>query len=289
MKTIILDSTGSNLKIHDVTDSTCHYYVYTPIPGIAEVPQRVTQFNRAGEDGVFIANIFQGQRTIHLDGIVAATAGVDDYTTMRQNISSLQQATRNNSGVLQQKTCLFTTDDGNTYAVTGQITNILLPDQFLTNAPFSLDIICNDWFFDYNNQQSLTLQLATGGGFILPVDVPIVFAAGTGNVGTANNAGNVTAYPIITITGIATNPLIVNQTTSQYISFNLTMISTDTLVIDPQNKTVLLNGVSALLYVQDGSSWWGIQPGNNTISYTSGGGGDDAKCVLTYYNTWAGI
>ena len=91
---------------------------------------------------------------------------------------------------------------------------------------------------------------ATGGG---PTTISI------------NSIDNV--YPVWEVKGPAQTPKLIDITTNSSITYNGTVTSSQTLIIDMNKKTALLNGVSVIGNVSDG--WVYFAPGNNRISYTA--------------------
>jgi hypothetical protein len=80
------------------------------------------------------------------------------------------------------------------------------------------------------------------------------------------NSGTTTSYPVLTITGPITNPVLTNQTTSESLSLTITLTTGQTVVVDTLKRTILqatTNKFSTLNFST--ASWWGLQPGNNTI------------------------
>ena len=85
--------------------------------------------------------------------------------------------------------------------------------------------------------------------------------------GTAENSGDEEIYPIFKITGEAINPII----TVNGVNYTLlyTLAETDTVTIDCENKTVVLNDTTNIL------NYWGTEfpifsVGNNTINVSNG-------------------
>lgn len=72
--------------------------------------------------------------------------------------------------------------------------------------------------------------------------------------------------PTITITGPANNPVLTNITTGQSISFNGNILSTQTLVINTDEKTAKLNGASVIWKIS--GDWLELAPGNNRMSFS---------------------
>lgn len=72
-------------------------------------------------------------------------------------------------------------------------------------------------------------------------------------------------YPIWEVTGPAVNPEFADLTTNMTFYYSGTVNEGQTLVIDMNNKTALLNGVSVIGNVS--GKWVALSPGNNNISY----------------------
>lgn len=74
-------------------------------------------------------------------------------------------------------------------------------------------------------------------------------------------------YPIWEVTGPAVNPELSDFTTNTTFYYSGSVASGQTLVIDMNNKTALLNGTSVINNVS--GEWVNLTPGNNRISYTT--------------------
>lgn len=88
--------------------------------------------------------------------------------------------------------------------------------------------------------------------------------------GIANNVGTYETPVEITITATGATSIhlqISNGTNGKSIYVPIALANTDVLVIDTRHHSVKLNGVEDRRYVADGSSWWNLEPGNNTIVF----------------------
>jgi hypothetical protein len=74
-----------------------------------------------------------------------------------------------------------------------------------------------------------------------------------------------TVYPVWTVQGPATNPQISVLTTNTTFKYNGTVASSQTLVVDMMNKTVLLNGVSMVGNMT--GDWIAFNPDTNRVVY----------------------
>lgn len=97
------------------------------------------------------------------------------------------------------------------------------------------------------------------------------------------NAGNVTVFPTITLSGSMSYPQVVNSTTGQSIALNIVMSATDVIVIDTDLRSITYNGNPARNLLINTSQWFGLPPGSTTlgiIATTPSG----ATCSITYRN-----
>ena len=101
------------------------------------------------------------------------------------------------------------------------------------------------------------------------------------------NQGTVLTYPTLTITGPITNPVVTNTTTGEAISFTGTISSGTNIVVNMLARTVFQGSTvkySLLNYAS--STWWGLQPGNNSISLTQSSSSAPAGLTVTYRDAW---
>lgn len=133
-------------------------------------------------------------------------------------------------------------------------------------------------------------QPPQGGGFPVPTNVVTVSTLiGTNSV-TATNTGNITVPCLVTLTGPLTTPYIVNNTLGLSMQINYTLGSGDIVIIDMLNKTIMLNGNTSLLGDKVVTSdWWGMAPGGNNISLSSGNSADTGGASVTWYSGVSGI
>lgn len=82
---------------------------------------------------------------------------------------------------------------------------------------------------------------------------------------TIDVAGIASAYPVWTITGPATDPTLTNVTTGQTITWNGTVPSGQTLVIDMGNQTATMAGANVFQYLS--GDWIELREGSNVVSY----------------------
>lgn len=133
-----------------------------------------------------------------------------------------------------------TYDGGTNVSITGDLAG------FLT-ITYTASLLANGGV-EWDNYGAVWEEGGGGGGAIITVD----------------SITNVS--PTIRITGPALNPILTNITTGQAIKYYGNILSSQTLVIDTNQKTAKLNGTSVIQNV-DGD-WLELAPGNNRMEYT---------------------
>jgi hypothetical protein len=98
------------------------------------------------------------------------------------------------------------------------------------------------------------------------------------------NIGNRPAPVVLTITGPVVNPVILNDTTSSTMQFNITLGVGETLVIDTQYHTVRLNGTTNRRSVMTVPGWFLLQVGGNFIRFRGASG--TGTLTVDYRASW---
>jgi phage-related protein len=267
-----------------INDDSNGLYLDEPIDGL-ELPEiRTSSDVYSGRDGGYVGDQFYGTRLVTLPGRAwsADPAGIWDLRR------ALQQALDTDSIELH-----VVADDDHHYLLYARTTRLDMPiPRALSVAPFKIDFICPDpIIYDDTDSNALTANIGkyVGGGVSWPLTWPLSWGAGTGAT-TVNNTGLVTIYPVITITGSQTNPIITNVTTAEFIQLSgFTAPAGSVTVIDLRNRTVTLNGGNVLAKVTSSSTWWGLLPGSNTIRLETGDAADTAAAVMEWRNGYMGI
>jgi len=273
--TILNDDSVPNVPFIDVTR----------VSGLDNAPYRQTKRDHEGIDGGFMDAEFESGRDLILDGILYANNNPIEpiLDSLKANFSP---------------------------------SKVLIPFYFLSSDVGTRFVMVKplgvkyDWD-DLRRIGCCTIQIAmyaeqpmifdnvlvstvmvigatvfTGFGFSLG------FSFGFGGTSTTAdgvfviNGGNRATPPLLTIQGPATNPIIYNDTVSKNLSFNITLASTQTLVIDPYYRTVRLNGTTNRRSTLVNAGWFYLEPGNNFIKFRSTNGADTGFLTMAYRNAW---
>lgn len=156
---------------------------------------------------------------------------------------------------------------------------------------FQVSMFCADPFFKDMDEKEQSVQTLSGG-LTFPMTFP--FTLGTFLVGQSVemvNNGHVKSPVRITFSGAATNPKILNETTGEYIKILKTLISTDVITVDTafDQRTVKLNGVNAMQYLDLASTFWGLEPGVNDVSFTDDVASTSAQCLVEWNDQYIGV
>ena len=143
------------------------------------------------------------------------------------------------------------------------------------------------WYSTTLDSTSVGVTTASGG-LTFNAAAPLVFGA-VGDSGSfdCQNLGNYPTYPTFTITGPITNPSIENQQRSKTLSFTGSLASGETLVIDTQARTVLLNGTaSRYSWLDDPTKWFSLAANTTSTLRFLGTTAGSPTLQTTWRSAW---
>lgn len=105
------------------------------------------------------------------------------------------------------------------------------------------------------------------------------------------NGGDVATPVEIEFKGPAVNPTVSNETTGEVITVNRELQEDDVLAIGTAfgQKYVCINGDNAFHYIDLGSVFWQLVPGENLLSYTSNNDSIKTQATVKWKNRYVGI
>lgn len=142
--------------------------------------------------------------------------------------------------------------------------------------------------YDSNLQSALATLPAGNGGTTWPITWPASWGSSSGS-GTVNvtNSGNFETRPVVVITGPVDNPTVANNTSGLYLTFNITLASSDQLIIDFLYKTVMLNNqASRRGTMTPDSNWWTLAPGVNVFAYHANTTKVGSTATIYWQSAW---
>lgn len=129
------------------------------------------------------------------------------------------------------------------------------------------------------------MATVAGTGRTYPLTYPRTYGGPiSGGFITATNEGEFPSPWVAVIDGPVEHPRIENVGTGQTIAFNGTVAAGSSLVVDSDNRTVMLDGASRYHWLAPGSQWFDVLPGANTVRLAglSGAG----SLTFTYRHAW---
>ena len=288
LRSVDLDS----LRLLDNASSTNRdIYLRPGVEGLDAADYRTNMYEKPGEHGAQVSSQLYGGRPISMSDIVkGATPAL--YEANRKLISAAMAIKRDSYGNPIAKTLAFTTLNGDSFFVKVFPYKPASIIEYVSFAEFMLQFTAPDPLI-YGATQILSdpITRPTGGGFTLPVTLPITSSASTGGSATVFNAGNEASLPVLTLTGPLTNPYIYNEQSGKFTQLNYTLSATDVVVIDMAAKTITLNNTQSLLSAKTaGSTWWSIAPGVSTrISLNTASSSDTGNVIAGLYSAYSGV
>lgn len=290
MQDFYIDTLATNLQIHS-SNNSINIWLQSPIEGLDMPDIRATEYDKPGEDGRIVSAQQYGGRTIVLRGIFQASTP-QQVEELRQSIMTATAIKKNNAGQPQPTRCEFTTLSGARYFFDSYITRkpVFNWDQILWGNFLIVLSVPHPFIKSTTSITSGIITQPSGGGFVLPVVLPITSSAASGGTATLVNTGNAIAYPIITLSGAITNPFIRNTSTNKTMRLNYTMGVNDTVVIDMLEHIITLNSAAPLISSKESDAvFWGLRPGSNVIKFSGSSSSDTGTMQISFNASYLGV
>ncbi|MFJ4794014.1 phage distal tail protein [Kitasatospora purpeofusca] len=98
--------------------------------------------------------------------------------------------------------------------------------------------------------------------------------------------GNSPTWPVFTITGPVVNPVILNRRTGERLTVQLTVPTSEVLVIDTRARSVTLNGASRYGALSADSTWFPLRPGGNSLEFDDLQGNKSRFAEVRWRSAW---
>jgi|SRR5262245_20905995 len=274
-----LDTTGVLLN----SDATLPFVDITKIAGLDSSPFRETIREREGQDGGFIDAEFETGRDLSIEGMVYGIVGNTEpfLDSLKANWGPRTAPVPfyfKLPGVSQR--VLFVKPRGTRYDQDTAQRVGCTPIQFLMYAedPRIYDDNLISIVIPFGGLATTGFGFNFGFNFTFGTSVPA-----TG--GSVLNSGNRPTPALISMTGPVVNPRIINDTAGRTLSFYpMTLGGGDTVVIDLDHRTAVLNGSTNVRGLMQTPDWFLFPPGNSFIRF--GGESGSGTLTVSYRNAW---
>jgi hypothetical protein len=249
------------------------------ITGLDSAPLRSNTTENEGTDGTFIDAQWMSMRTIVITGTVY------DYNIQGQVLLTQLKGAYTNTAI---QPFYFKHPGSPLMFINCQGGGLQYPvdtNWRLGQCNIQATLLASDpYIYGYPpSQASAPFQNAVGIG----MGFNMGFNAGFGGdifLPNCNvvNAGTHTAYPMITLYGPLTNPVLSDSISTTQMAFNLTLSASDWLTIDCRTKSVILDGQQSRRSSLQGLSFLSVPPQTSDTIYLSAASGSGSFSVALY-------
>jgi hypothetical protein len=259
------------------------YYLET-LDGVGEVPVSIESQKSPYQDGsTYIDSVFEN-RAISIEGMIVT----------RDNPASVKEARRKMQRVLNPKlgevVLKYEQKEIKSIVESTPIFPSGRGNKGIYYQKYLIHLLCHQpfWLDSFIESREIVAWI---GGMTFPLILPTAFAMKGSKTVNIVNESDVEVPVSIEFKGPATNPRVSNKTTGQYIQVNRELVLGDMLVIttDFGAKRVEINGENVFNWIDLGSYFWQLQPGDNIIEYSSDDPVEPAAVTISYRNRYVGV
>lgn len=242
------------------------YLLTQPVKGLPGGPAiRQSSAYRPQQDGAYAGSGFYGSRDLTFAGLIVNDPG--GWDALFELESALTAHLEPKAPVLLEATLaggrLIQTNVRATSPVT------IVERNVSTVADWQAQLVADDPRLYAGGAPSVAAaSVASGGGIGLtfPMATPITFGSSPlGGELTANNEGTVDTPWVATFTGPLTNFTLEHVEAGRLLIFDGDLLAGDTLEVDSDTRTVLLNGTASRYDWLRYPRWFALAPGLNTL------------------------
>lgn len=228
----------------------------------------------------YVASKF-GRRRLSWKALI--TGNATTVSVLRRNLSYISRP-----GSL--KTLKFETCDGLDLQTYVEIEKIFMPYKIGARCEVLIEAVAPQWqFYSQTLHTFETAQTFITGGLAIPAAIPYDMS-GTSNTNIViENVGNYAADPIFTINGPGTLFTVQNQTTGESFVIDYTLTVGQTIVIDVNARTIILNGSTNIYSSMISGDFWQVQPGDNVVTFNAANNTGDTLLTIAWRDSYIGI
>jgi phage-related protein len=246
-------------------------YQILSVDGLESLPSiRNQDDNRGYHDGMFTGRDFLNGRVI---SIIFNTFG-DNNGSAQTNYNTIQRILLPQTSGTTPLFFKFPNSPTSEQFVDARVRNLRTtvdPNYTYGYITSQVDFFCPDPNYYDNNLQTSVMQISAALGRTYNKTFNYTYGGGSATVTTTiSNIGWGTTYPIITINGPITNPVVGNSTSGDTLYFTGTYSALDILEINLYDQLITLNGAPARNLLISGT-WFDAPPGNSNFFFTGTG------------------
>jgi hypothetical protein len=259
-------------------------YQVLSVDGLESLPGiRNQDDNRGYADGMFSGRDFLAGRMVSIIFNTFGSAGAsaqDNYNVIQRALLPQTQGTTPLYFALSDKDV-----EQVIYARVRALQTNIDPNYTYGYITSQVQFFCPDPSYYSSNTQTANLAYSPPTGRIYNRVYNLVYGGGSATITTnVQNTGWGQTYPLITLYGPIDNPVLGNSTQNAQLNFNVSMSSSDVLVVDLYNKLITFNGTPARNLLISGT-WFSAQPGTN-LFFLTGDAGSTLINVTQAVVTW---
>lgn len=264
-----------------------NHFIIGNVSGLGPADIRTSSFLFSGRNGGLITDQYQGFRNVTITGDI----GANNMTLAQHKLD--RKALLNALPIGSTIPIYFTDFAGEKYLMYANVTDAKVEYKRRGyGSEYIIQLTAGDPLFysvDGGDSQLATVyRTVDNGGYVTPYILPVIWDLG-GSPTIVSNSGNAVVYPVITIKDTTHNPIITNLTTGEQFAININTNDGDNLVIDMLNRTLKLNGSDVIGNKVDGSVWFGLLVGNNSIRFDTNTALDNGYAQIVWRNGVTGI
>lgn len=286
-KFVLASADGFRAVFNDPTDPD-YVGVVTEVTGLDSPDVRESADDLIQMDGGVHGNFYYGRRPVTISGMVLNPTSASDRNSRMTKLRAASNAMRSDATLTWQV-------DEPTGGTNTQFISVRRQQPLRIGGAwqkdFQLSLVAADPCIYgatlYN--LSVTSLGAAAAGRAYPHGFPTNYGGGaiSGQL-LVENRGNACSYPLLTLAGPGTNPVVYNLTTGGVIPINYTLSTGDSMLVDTRNRTIVLNGTTSRYGSLDflNTVWFGLNPGINDIRIAWASFSGSAGLTVQYRDAW---
>lgn len=253
------------------------------IKGLDSAPYRETKRDHEGVDGGFLDAEFETGRDISLEGMVyGGTQPLEQFfDKLKANFAPSRDPLP----------LYFLTETGDARMIFVKPQGVRYDwdsSRRLGMSPVKFAMYAEDprMYSQTLNTVTIGLNNAASSGFGFNFGFPLSFGGVVAGIDGkyCSNIGNRPTPAVITITGPADTPVIINDDTGDTLTFAISLSVGETLEINLVNHTVRLNGTTNRRNSLQVPNWFLLNPGNTFIRFRAASGSGSA--TIAFRSAW---